>query len=284
MFLDTLVSDGIPGIVVLIAWIALAFTAGRGALRGEHRLLSATLLAGLVGTLVAHQFVVLMIPTAFLFLLSLGLLTALEKRETGDRFRPTFAKAAAMGWAFASILLVACAYQLAGSDLHLARVQRLLDAGDPETAAVASNAAQLDRHAVFMPGISADVYFSRRWSAASASSSALAAKVQFAQLAANAAVAATQVPEQQANAWYSLAMLQAAANNPHAVETSLRAAIYLSPTWFKPHWSLARLLHAAGHVEEARQEARLALDLDGNRDREVIDTTAEILRSATAAR
>jgi len=109
-------------------------------------------------------------------------------------------------------------------------------------------------------------------------------KLRYAQLAASAAIAATQSPEQRQNAWYNLAVLQGASNDAAGVERSLRAAIQVAPTWFKPHWTLARLLSAEGRTGEAVAEARKALDLNGGRDAEVIATTQEILRSAEPAR
>ena len=56
-------------------------------------------------------------------------------------------------------------------------------------------------------------------------------------------------------------------------------AIASAPNWFKPHWALARLLYSTGRTGEARQEAALALDLDGRKDAEVVRTTSEIVRS-----
>jgi Flp pilus assembly protein TadD len=103
-------------------------------------------------------------------------------------------------------------------------------------------------------------------------------------LAIEAARSATTVPEQRQNAWYNLAIVAAARDDPATVESSLRSAISAGPRWFKPHWALARLLYSAGRVEEARREANLALDLDGRRDPEVVATTAEIVRSLDSRR
>jgi len=92
------------------------------------------------------------------------------------------------------------------------------------------------------------------------------------------------MPEQRQNAWYNFAMLAAAMNDPKTVEASLRAAIQAGPRWFKPHWALARLLYSAGRTDEARQEAALALDLDGRKNAEVVATMAEIVRSLDSRR
>jgi len=100
----------------------------------------------------------------------------------------------------------------------------------------------------------------------------------------DAARLATTIPEQRQNAWYSLAQLAAAMNDSKTVESSLRAAILAGPQWFKPHWALARLLYSTGRTDEARKEAALALDLDGHKNAEVVETMTEIVRSLDSRR
>ena len=125
---------------------------------------------------------------------------------------------------------------------------------------------------------------SRRLAAAAARSNNVPEKLVWAQLAASAAQAATRQPEQEQNAWYNLAILQAATNDAGEVEASLRAAIGASPNWYKPHWMLARVLASAGRAEEALGEAELALDLDNAKHSEVSETLREIVRSPAPAR
>jgi Tfp pilus assembly protein PilF len=91
---------------------------------------------------------------------------------------------------------------------------------------------------------------------------------------------ATKSPEQQQNAWYNLAIFEASTNDAPATEYSLRAAIAAAPVWYKPHWTLARLLATEGRLGEAEPEARRALYLDGGKDAEVASTMNEILGSA----
>src|SRR5207302_713318 len=109
-------------------------------------------------------------------------------------------------------------------------------------------------------GVTADLEISRLAVQAADKAPALPAKLVFGQLAISAAQAATADPQQRQNAWYNLAILQAASNDAAAVETSLRSAIQASPNWYKPHWMLARVLAASGRFPEARSEAALALD------------------------
>ena len=65
-------------------------------------------------------------------------------------------------------------------------------------------------------------------------------------------------------------------NDSAAVERDLRASIAARPNWFKPHWTLARLLALESRRDEAEREAALAVTLDGGKDAEVTQTLAEI--------
>ena len=131
-------------------------------------------------------------------------------------------------------------------------------------------------------GVTADLYFSRRWAAVSRNASDTISKLYYGQVAAGAASLATKSPEQQQNAWYNLAIFEASTNDAPATEYSLRAAIAAAPVWYKPHWALARLLAMEGRLGEAEPEARRALYLDGGKDAEVVSTMNEILGSAAA--
>jgi O-antigen ligase len=266
LFLDALVGQGWLGVLLWVGWFFLGAYGAWRAIRGHQRRLGVTLLAGLAASLVAHQFAVLVIPTAFALLLGVGLLASLDEARApvvpvrrGLIAVPCIAAAC---WFFFS------AQSMLRADLALGTLQR----------ADANTAMGLWREAKETP-VSANLYFSRRWTENAARTMVALDKLRWSQLAGEAAVAATHDPEQQQNAWYNLAILQASANDATAVEKSLRAAIQAAPTWFKPHWMLARLLAATGRIEEAQREARLALDLNGRRDAEVIATTEEILGS-----
>ena len=92
-----------------------------------------------------------------------------------------------------------------------------------------------------------------------------------------AARQATETAEDPFNAWYSLAMYYGSLDDAAGSERSDRAAIAAHPKWFKPHWILAQILRSEGRIEEARQEAIMATDLDGGKDREVVSTAHELL-------
>jgi tetratricopeptide (TPR) repeat protein len=277
MFLDALTQQGVAGAVLLAVWIGLGITAGLRA-PPEMRPVAGALLAGLTASVITQQFVVFVVPTAFLFYLGIGLLTGLEPGGSAAIARPLRAAVAFCGVA-AAVFLAIAGYRLVAADLALANVRRSLDAGDRVRAATLWESVKNSRASGTTAGGTADLYFSRRWAAEASAARDPLEKLRFAALAIETAHAATTVPEQRQNAWYNLAMVSAALEDPRTVESSLRSAISAGPRWFKPHWALARLLYASGRVEEARKEAALALDLDGHKDSEVIATTAEIVRS-----
>jgi hypothetical protein len=81
-----------------------------------------------------------------------------------------------------------------------------------------------------------------------------------------------------------MALIAASTNDVVTTERSLRSAIDAAPKWYKPHWSLARVLFATGRIQEARVEASLALTFDAGKDAEVTSTMNEIIRSDTIAK
>jgi tetratricopeptide (TPR) repeat protein len=271
MLLDALTETGIAGLLIVAGFVVIGVRSG---LRGPPGLL-----AGLVSTVLAQQFLVLIAPTTFFFFLGIGLLALGADRAAPfsiqSRARPSPVLYCSI---LASCALVFVVFQMTVADLALGSAKRLLDAGDTFGAMDAYQKAGRFRAS----GVTADLYFSRRWAAGANTSPDALSKFGLGQLALEAGRRATEYPEQSQNALYNLAILAAAAGSAQAVEADLRAAIRASPNWFKPHWSLARLLYSTGRIGEARQEARLALDLDAGKDPEVVATTAEILRSTSS--
>jgi O-antigen ligase len=278
VFLDALSGLGVAGVVLLALWIGLGVVAGLRA-PPESSVVSGALLAGLAASVVAQQFVVFVVPTAFVFYLGIGLLTGLAPGGS-QTVSPPLRTAIAFGGVAAAVFLAVVGYRLVAADIALARVRNSLDHADRGRALALWESAKTYRAA----GVTADLYFSRRWAAAASAAQDPLEKVRLGAAAIEAARLATTVPEQRQNAWYNFAILAAALDDPATVESSLRSAISAGPRWFKPHWALARLLYAAGRTEEARAEANLALDLDGRKDAEVIATTAEIVRSLDSRR
>ena len=148
---------------------------------------------------------------------------------------------ASLACAAGALLYVVEVSRFAIADRQLAQVQRLLDSGKPQQAAEMFRPILSDTTAL----VRAPIYFSRRWIQVSATSTDVRTKLIAAQLAWDSAVAATREPESRANAWYNLATLSAIRNDGAGTEACLREAIRASPSWFKPHWTLARLSRRA---------------------------------------
>jgi O-antigen ligase len=261
MFLDALTTRGTPGLLLLLAFCGLALIVSRdrqGAVGSE-------LTAALVASLVLHQFVVFVVPTALYFYLLVALVLAKPTLTVPER--------RSARWLFpigiaASLLFAAFAIRLVVADHALAVANQRIESGD------ASGAAQEYLTVLrWKPsGSGDDLNYSRAMAQLAVRAPSLAPRVQASEQAMEAAIRATRTAEERQNAWYNLATLLALQNDAAGVERSLRNAIAWSPTWFKPHWALAQLLEATHHRDAALTEAQSALDLDGGRDPEVYET------------
>jgi tetratricopeptide (TPR) repeat protein len=181
-------------------------------------------------------------------------------------------------WPAATIPAAAFLYwtiRLTSGDHSLAVAARQLDQNDVRSAAASYTQSTI---------VHADLYFSRRLAQAAAAAPDALTRSFAAGAAYQAAVAATHYPEQRANAWYNLAAIAATRNDVEATEHYLRAAIGTSPNWFKPHWTLARLLEQTGRIDDAQKPAQQALDLNAGKHPEVAETISRILRSSAASR
>lgn len=274
MFLDTLTATGVTGLALLLSMIGVALSAGW---RNRADSSVPVLLAGAIGAIVAQQFAVFTAPTALLFYCFLGLLAGLPAGEGGvvSRRTPVIAFAG-----LAAVFFCWTAYRVATADSALDRVQRALRDQRPAEAAEALQTAERYRQS----GVTADIPLARLAVAAVATAREPIAKIAFSRMASSLAEEATTVAEQRPNAWYNLAVMQSGANDAALVESSLRRAISASPNWFKPHWTLARLLAHAGRSEEARREALMALELGGRKYDEVTSTLGPILRSTVTVK
>lgn len=280
LWIDTLSGQGVPGLLAQLAMVLLAISAGVRALRAKPELAS-VLLAGLIAVLVAHQFAVLTVVNGMFLYFGCALLISLGTSTVGQASRGVSTRPAevrapralvlAGGSALALFLLVVT-FRLVSTDLALASAERAIEAGNISAATAAYRRAVDLRNT----GLTADLYFSRRWARAAGDAPDALSKLYLAQLAAGSASLAAEVPEGSPNAWFNMAELGASRSEAASVETALRSAIAQSPNWFKPHWALARLLFLQGRREEARQESVKAMDLD-RKDPEVAATLAPIL-------
>jgi tetratricopeptide (TPR) repeat protein len=146
------------------------------------------------------------------------------------------------------------AVRFAIADRALAETKASLAIGDRVVAARAY-------HSSTIPGASSDLWYSRALAQSGDLHGAIVAGLR-----------ATTTAEDPFNAWYSLSALYAAQNDAAGAELCLRNAIRANPNWFKPHWTLARLLAITGRAPEARAQAILAIDLDAGKHAEVTQT------------
>jgi len=257
--LDASVSQGIPGLAILVGFIAMACLAARRAIDREARA-APYLAAALVAALTAGLFVSFTLTSALFFYCTIAMLAGLAVPRTSG---PTVAQP--LVWlhvpAFAvSLTAVAMfsyfAIRLTTADFALEQAKRALDAGRVEDA-LASYALSQRWHP---PGSSDDLYFSRALVAATHRASAPA--FRFAQRA-------SITSEERQNAWYNLAEFYATRNDVSGVEACLRRSIQASPNWFKPHWALSQALLLSGRRDEALAEAMRAAELDGGKAPEI---------------
>jgi hypothetical protein len=261
MFLDTLVSRGIPGAIALLALCALALYAARK---------DAALAAAAAGAIVCQQFMVLTIPTALYFYLLIAMVIGgarvhARRVESSIEVRVLAAALAIFFLVIGTRLIVA--------DRAMAVAENHAASGDVQGAAEAYRIVQRWQPS---PGDS-DLRYSRAMMRLATTTKVFPISVAAAQQAAEAGVRATQTSEDRQNAWYNLATIAALRNDSAGVEQGLRRAIDCAPHWFKPHWTLSELLELTGRHAEARREASVAMDLDGGHDPEVTATSQKIL-------
>jgi len=291
IFLDALVQQGVPGLLLLLAFCAAGF-GGAWRLRREQPGLAAGLAGALAAAIVSQQFTVFTIPTALIFYVTIGLAmgttatdatatdaTATDATATG--LRPTAwnwrAAAATLPLALALIYL---AIRVTAADRALELSRQAIAAGDAGKAAAEYTTYTSRR----LPGIAADLWYSRALMGLAQKAPNPLVRFQALTQSGAAAVRATQTAEEPFNAWYNAAELSASQNDAAGAVRCLRAAIAAHPNWFKPHWTLAQVLSLESRWNDAAVEAALAADLDGGKHPEVARTAEEIRRQYAAHR
>jgi putative inorganic carbon (HCO3(-)) transporter len=276
VFLDALTAQGVTGLLTLLALAIFGFRACRRLGWSQ----SAPLAAGWAGLLVCHQFVVFISPTAAYFYLWLAMLAGSAIAAESTAVKSVHAPAAprcawvAYNWpayalaAVTGLVLAVYAIRLVAADSALATVRRSFEAGDAEKAARAYQTAL-----AWQPkGPGADLYYSRGMAELAARSANPDSRLRAWREALDAGTRAARWAEDRHNAQYSLAALLAAQNDSAGAEQSLRNAIAAAPNWYKPHWTLARLLALTHRDDQALAEAYAAVERGGGRHAEVLDT------------
>lgn len=265
IFLDALVSQGLPGLLLLAALTIAGLAA---AFRSPHPGLSAALTAGLV----SQQFTVFTIPTALITFLAVALAF-----EAAPPFR---ARWTTIAFAPIALALFYCAVRYTLADSALAQTQRDLGSGNLRAASEHYRRYSSLR----FPGTAADLWYSRSLYEFARRTSDANTRIQAIVQSGVAGMQATGTAEDPFDAWYNLAQLSATRNDAAGAERALRSAIAAHPNWFKPHWTLAQLLVLLGRGPEASAEAALAVQLDAGKHPEVQQTLAPILKPAAFQR
>jgi len=271
IFVDALVSEGIPGLAILTGFLALAWFATRRAVK-QGQQAGPYLASALVAGLTAGLFICFTLPGVLYFYATVAMLAGLAVSVAPKTVLATSSRAG-LGLRTPALAVTVMAVtmflyfivRLAASDLTLERAKRDLDAGRIEE----SVAAYIRSQRLHPTGSSDDLYYSRALLAASQNASNPArARMEF-QQAFIIARRAAQTSEEQQNAWYNLAWFYAAQNDAAGMAACLRRSVDASPNWFKSHWTLAQTLLFVGRLTEALAEAQRAAELDGGKDPEI---------------
>ena len=273
MFADALVAQGLPGLAALCGFCALGFAAAARLRRSQPRT-AAGLAAALAGGIVSQQFAVFTLPTALAFFVIVAVAAGLASEARPIRLRAPAVVAAAC---VAAALLWAAAH-FAAADYDLALTRRAVESGNIRSAV--ERYRQYGR--IRLPGSAADLWYSRALRNLAQRASDPVLRLEALAQSGAAASRATATAEDPFNAWYNLAAFYAADNDAAGAERCLRAAIAAHPNWFKPHWTLARLLEAESRRGEAASEAALALRLNAGKDPEVAATLGAVALRETA--
>lgn len=268
MFLDTLTCEGILGLCALLGLCGFGAVAAWRAWRSHHAL-APPLAAAFAATLVAQQFAVFVFTTSLYFHLLIALLVVavlpVEQSQATERFmaRWIFPLSCAV-----SLVLIGFSLRLIVADQALAVAEHRIALNDAQGAA----GAYVRVLRWQLPGAGADLAYSRSMEQLAGRTPVPAAKFAAGQQALDAGLRALSTAEDRQNAWYNLALLLAARNDPAGVEHALRNAIAWAPNWFKPHWTLAQLLELTNRHAEALAEAQKAVQLNGAKNAEVAET------------
>ncbi len=274
MLLDSFTEQGAPGLLLLCALLGFAIWQGY---RGGSALITA-LLAAVIGAMAASQFSVLTIPTALMLYMALALIAGLSMPSGGvSRVLPFWTRG---GLALAALGLLFFCTRLVLADHALAQTRDSLVKADLNGGLRSYENSR--RWSV--PGDSADLYVSRELAVLFQRTPDVRVKLQTWTPAFQAATRAVSATENRPAAFYNLAIFFATQNNAPNVERCLRNSSFLAPNWFKPHWTLSRLLLEQRRLADAETEAQMAVDLDGGKDAEVAQTLADVRTKLASVR
>ena len=272
IFLDALVSQGLPGFLTLIALCAAGFSAA-GKLRQQQSTTAAWFAAALAAGIVSQQFTAFTMPTAVLLLTTIALAAALASEAGEPRGTLLFSSVAPL----LAIALLYLAIRITAADHALERTSLLVETSD-----LRATTAEYESYWYWhLPGADADLWYSRTWMQIARRILNPSVGSQAMSIAAQAAQRATRTAEEPFAAWYNLAQIASQREDYATTDSSLRQAIQAHPNWFKPHWMLAQELSLMERYREAEQQAALAAELDAGHHPEVAQTLREIRALST---
>ncbi len=270
--LDALVSQGVPGLALLILVFAQSWIAASRWAR--HKQLGTALLAALSAGFISQQFTVFIVPTGFLFYFAAGMLVAGAMPENApvtplDRWAGRVLQSLAIP---AGTLFLVLAVQLVHVDFRWGLLRRALEANRIQEAMDGYRAVTT----MVPPETGLDMWYSRELIAKIGSSPDTLKQLASGQ-ALEAAERATSISEDRHNAYYNLAVLEGSQGDIGGAEAELCIRPFQNaPRWFKPHWLLSEILNLTGRFSEAESQAQLAVDLNGGKNPEVAETLEQI--------
>ncbi|MCC6390491.1 MAG: O-antigen ligase family protein [Bryobacterales bacterium] len=270
IFIDELVSKGVPAMLLLAGFCGWASIAAWKALRRRK---DAGLGAAFLGGLVSLQFNSFVLTTAFFCYLTALMLIAFEFGEPGAETAPGGLRwRLLLGGVGLGVFFAWFGVRLCAADVLLACVKTRLEANDVMGAASLYESSRRWQP----PGVNSDLYYSRNMSAIGRKQRNLMPAVKAFQEAVQAGIRSAQLGEEKQISYYHLASVYAQVNDSRDAERNLRSAIAYAPNWFKPRWMLARLLEAGGRHAEALNAAKEAVDREGGKHAEVRETLEQI--------
>jgi O-antigen ligase len=262
IFLDTAVSQGLAGLVVLVFGIGLAGWCAWTAPPGT-RPAAQLLFAGLIACVVFHQFFVFTLPNAFVFLLLTAALVALaaDPNSKAEPLKPAADLTLRGGGALLGLVFLAGTLQVFLTDHGFARIDTLLRHGDL-TGAVDAHRAALRTQLL---GYAPELWYSQQMNAAARLLPAGdQQKLALSEAYESSRLAAERPGEDRLLAEYNRAVSCALAGDLGEANRMAQDMVTLAPNWYQPHWVLSRLLFQQGKPAEARREGELALALAAN--------------------
>jgi Tfp pilus assembly protein PilF len=120
--------------------------------------------------------------------------------------------------------------------------------------------------------MNSDIWFTQVMDLLANNAPNVADRIVAMQVVMGASLRAAESSDQRPNALYGIAASYSASGNYLAAEKATREAIRVAPHWYKPHLLLSRVRSKQGLPERARQEAELAVWLNGGKNPEVQQT------------